>query len=239
MITVETIESLEPRRLFAVVVSQGFPGFYEVTGDDADDVIAISIDQAARTFTLDGVVYGGVNAVNVYGNGGNDTITINGANGRAPIGASVLAGDGDDVVTVNNVGTAVWGGAGDDRLEFTDSYRAEAYGEDGMDSITLKGSCLDAEVRGGPGNDTIVASASTVPVFLFGEAGWDRLYGSPLGDIIDGGPDRDMMFGNAGDDQFYARDGALDWIVGGDGVDTAITDDAEMSTSGTEFLISG
>ena len=233
------IEGIEPRRHFAVVVSQGFPGFYEVTGDAADDVIAISIDQAARTFSLDGVVYGGVSAVNVYGNGGNDTVSINGANGLAPIGASVLGGEGNDTVTVNNVGTAVWGGPGDDTMEFNDSYRAEAYGEDGLDHITLRGNCLDAEVHGGPGNDTLVASGSAVPVFLYGDDGWDRLYGSPLGDVLDGGLDRDMMFGNGGGDQFYARDGSLDWIIGGEGIDTAVTDENEMSTSGTEVVISG
>ena len=235
MIPIETFES---RRLFAVVVSQGFPGFYEVTGDAADDVITISIDQAARTFSLDGVVYGGVSAVNVYGNGGNDTVSIDGINGVAPIGASVLGGDGNDTITINNVGTAVWGGFGDDRLEFNDSYRAEAYGEDGLDQITLKGACLDAEVHGGPGNDTIVATGSTVPVFLYGDDGWDRLYGSPFGDVLDGGLDRDMMFGNGGNDQFYARDGSLDWIVGGDGIDTAVTDENEMTISGTEVVLS-
>src|SRR5687768_7772070 len=43
------IEPLEPRRLFAIEVSEGFPGFYEVTGDGADDVIAVVVDQSART----------------------------------------------------------------------------------------------------------------------------------------------------------------------------------------------
>jgi hypothetical protein len=53
------IEALENRRLFAVGVSQGFPGFYEVEGDDAADEITVVVDQAARTVTVNGVAYGG------------------------------------------------------------------------------------------------------------------------------------------------------------------------------------
>jgi len=89
----------------------------------------------------------------------------------------------------------------------------------------------------GDGNDVLLGSACTVAVVFFGEAGNDRLYGSPYGDVLDGGAGRDVMNGLGGDDQFYARDGETDWILGGDGNDTAICDDLETSTVGTEFLI--
>jgi Ca2+-binding RTX toxin-like protein len=232
------IELLESRRLFAVSVSEGFPGFFEVTGEDVDDVIVVSINQSARTFTVDGKTYGGGKAsyITIYALGGNDTVTVSGT-GDGPVGASVLGGDGDDTITLDNVSGAAWGGAGNDQLDFSDSYRAEAYGEDGNDHVTLRGACVDARVHGGDGNDLLLGSACTAPVFFFGEAGNDRLFGSPYGDIIDGGAGRDIMSGLAGDDQFYARDGEPDWILGGDGNDTAICDDVETSTAGTEFPI--
>jgi Ca2+-binding RTX toxin-like protein len=232
------IELLENRKLFAVSVAEGFPGFFEITGEEVDDVIVISIDQGARVFTVNGESYGGGNAsyVTVYALGGNDSVTVSGSGG-GPVGASVLAGDGDDTVTLDNVSGAAWGGAGDDQLDFTDSFRAEAYGEDGKDHVTLRGACVSARVHGGEGNDMLLGSTCTAPVFFFGEAGNDRLYGSPYGDVLDGGTGRDTMFGLAGDDQFYARDGDTDWILGGDGNDTAICDDVETTTAGTEFLI--
>ena len=42
------IEALEARRLYTVVVTEGFPGFYEATGDESVDVVTVSIDQAAQ-----------------------------------------------------------------------------------------------------------------------------------------------------------------------------------------------
>ena len=234
------IELLESRRMFAVSVVEGFPGFFEITGEDVDDVILISIDQAARTFTVDGATYGAGKAsyLTIYALAGNDTVNVSGS-GTGPIGASVLAGDGDDSVMLDNVSGAAWGGAGNDVLDFSESFRAEAYGEDGNDRVILRGACIDSRVHGGDGNDMLLGSACTAPVFLFGESGNDRLYGSAYGDILDGGAGRDTMFGLGGDDQLYARDGETDWVLGGDGTDTAICDEGETSTGGTEFPITG
>ena len=230
------IERLERRALFALAVTEGFPGFYEVTGDGADDTVAIDIDQANNLFTMNGQVYGGASFVLVNVGAGNDTVHVV-SFGVGFIGVSVIGEDGNDVITISGVGGAAWGGLGDDRIELTGSFRGEAYGEDGADHITLKGICTDAEVHGGAGNDTIVASESGVPLVLYGDAGMDRLYGSPFGDVLDGGLDRDLMFGNGGDDQLYARDGALDWVIGGEGNDTTVCDLDEMSTSGTEIVL--
>ena len=231
------IEVLETRRLFAVVVTEGFPGFYEATGDAADDVVGVVVDQAARTITVNGVVYGHASFLNVYGLGGNDTINVASVGGAVPVGVGVRGGDGADAVTLSNVGGGVWGGSGNDRIELNDSFRAQAYGEDGNDMIVLRGDCADADVRGGGGNDTLNGQESTVPVVLFGDAGWDRLYGSPLADILDGGAGRDYLFGRDGNDQFYARDGDLDYVIGGNGIDTVISDASEMNTSGVEVIL--
>ena len=48
------VERLERRRLFAVAVTQTYPGFYEVDGDNSGNVINIAVSQASQTFTLNG-----------------------------------------------------------------------------------------------------------------------------------------------------------------------------------------
>ena len=230
------IESLERRRLFAVTVTEGAPGFFEVTGDGADDVVTIFIDQSAGTVRVNGDTYPNALFVNVYGNGGNDQISVSGTGGT-PIGVAVQGGDGDDVLSLNGVNGAAWGGAGNDRIDVASSFRAQAYGDDGIDHIVLSGACAQADVRGGNDDDTIDAQACTVPVVLYGDAGRDRLYGSPLGDILDGGPGRDYLFGRDGDDMFYARDGDLDYVIGGGGTDTCQTDDVEMKIFDVEVVV--
>ena len=230
------IELLEKRRLFTVVVTEGFPGFYEATGDAADDFVTVLVDQNARTLTINGVAYGHASFLNVVGGGGNDVVSISGG-GPGPIGLAVRAGEGDDVVTLDGVDGAVFGGIGNDRIELNDSFRGQAYGEDGNDQIILRGASAGADVRGGEGNDTLNAQESTVPVVLYGDGGWDRLYGSPLGDVLDGGPGRDYLFGRDGDDQFYTRDGDPDYVIGGNGIDTLLGDGTEMNISAVEVII--
>src|SRR5215213_4095684 len=60
------VETLERRRLLSVGVVEGYPGYYEVYGDDSANFISISIDNANSTFTLDGTEYGGVSYVSVF-----------------------------------------------------------------------------------------------------------------------------------------------------------------------------
>ncbi len=61
------IENLEGRRLLSVTVNQTSPGFYEVNGDESDNVIVVSVSQNDQSFTLDGITYTGVNYIYVAG----------------------------------------------------------------------------------------------------------------------------------------------------------------------------
>ena len=230
------VETLESRTLFAIGVSEGAPGFFEVTGDSADDAVSIFVDQSARTLSVNGVVYGNAAFVTVYGNGGNDQVSVSGTGGGR-IGASISGGEGDDVLSLGSVDGAIWGGPGNDRIDLESVFRGQAYGEGGNDHIVVSGLCTDADVRGGEGDDTIDAQGSSVAVVLYGDNGRDRLYGSPLADILDGGPGRDYLFGRDGDDQFYTRDDDLDYVIGGGGIDTCYCDATEMNISGVEVVI--
>jgi hypothetical protein len=79
----------------------------------------------------------------------------------------------------------------------------------------------------GDGNDVVnVSAALRVNVVFFGGPGNDALFG---------GGGSDTFFGEAGDDNIVARDGQAETVQCGDGVDTAITDDADARSSCEEI----
>jgi len=207
------LETLERRRLLTVSVVQGYPGYYEVYGTDAPEVISIAISSADSSFTLEGVTYGGAGYVSVYAGGGDDSVSVS-ADGPTQFGASVDAGPGDDNVTLN-VSGAVWGGSGADTIRLNDSYRGEAYGQQDDDKIYLSGQCVDAVVDGGQGSDTV--------------------FGSNFDDQIYGDSGADLLIGNSGNDVFYAADLERDRIIGGGGIDVAYAD-AGDGTWGVEYV---
>jgi Ca2+-binding RTX toxin-like protein len=95
--------------------------------------------------------------------------------------------------------------------------------------MVVWGGTGDDYIRGGGGNDS-----------LYGEGGFDALLGELGNDQLNGGKDPDYLFGGAGNDTIYAddREPVGDWIVGGDGYDTAIVDGYDVATtSGIESLL--
>lgn len=226
-------EALESRRLFTTVV-QALPGYYEITGTDGNDVIDISVDQANSTFTLDGATYAGVLHLWVVALAGNDSVTVGGTAG-GPISAVIQGGPGQDILTLNMNG-AVWGEGDHDEIKLRDSYRGEAYGGAGDDYISVYGNCIETQLEGNEGNDTIWALDNRYGVVLFGGPGNDRLYGSNFDDVIFDGAGSDWLFGLGGNDEFHARDGSPDWIMGGDGYDTLWCDTVEGGISGCENI---
>ena len=227
------LESLEARRLFAVDVSEGYPGFYELRGTDGDDSIVAQINMAAETITVGDKTYEGVVYVVAYGYGGNDEISITSVDGAGLIGASIVAGEGTDQVTLG-VDGAVWAGPGNDLLYLMDSFRGEAYGEAGHDYMNISGACADAEIRGGDGHDYIDCSSNYFGVVIFGGAGNDTLYGSAFADQLYGNEGNDYLVGMTGDDTFYANGGGNDQMEGSDGNDIAYIDYDHDETSNIE-----
>ena len=110
-----------------------------------------------------------VKRINVYGYGGNDSITVeSGVRGIfADAGAgndTILGGDGDDTLVGNTGNDHIEGGAGND-------------------SITSNGG--KDYVLGGVGDDTLAGNAGNDT--LSGAAGDDQLFGGPGADAINGG----------------------------------------------------
>ena len=228
------LEILEGRRLLSVSVLQGYPGYYEVYGDDAADVIDISVSGADATFELDGVRYGGVAFISIYSGGGDDTVTVQ-IQGQTPIAAAVVGGDGNDTISLSGAG-AIWGEGGDDTLRLTDAFRGEVYGGPGDDRIYVAGASADAEIAGEGGHDLIDATGCLYSVFATGGQGHDTLLGSNADDVLYGDAGHDLLIGYGGNDIFYVDDREHDRIIGGAGVDVAFADCDEAGIWGVEYV---
>jgi Ca2+-binding RTX toxin-like protein len=230
------IETMEGRRLFSVTVSQPSPGFYELTGDAADDEITVAVDEANQTFTYNGTEYFDVDNITVLGGGGNDSISVYSV-AAGPIGASIDGGDGDDFISLNFSG-GVWGGDGNDEIHLSDAFMGEVYGQGGNDTIYVAGNCIDTLIDGGDGDDWIDATANNYGVKIQGGAGDDQIYGSNFSDQIDAGSGADTIVALGGNDQINtAGDGKVDWIDGGDGNDTLQADVDEVHVQNVERFV--
>src|SRR3954469_9051638 len=124
-------------------------------GDSLDNTIATSRDAAGNILVNGGAVtvqgdqptVANTTLIQIFGQAGNDTITLNEANGALPA-ANLFGGDGNDVLT---------GGSGNDLL----------FGQAGNDTLLGKGG--NDFLFGGAGNDTLTGGTGDDQVF--GEAG--------------------------------------------------------------------
>jgi Ca2+-binding RTX toxin-like protein len=78
------------------------------------------------------------------------------------------------------------------------------------------------DVEGSLTGDTVAGDAG--PNALRGSAGDDTLSGGGGDDVIDGGTGADTISGDGGDDVILARDGEVDRIACGDGIDSVVAD---------------
>ncbi|HET6576045.1 MAG TPA: calcium-binding protein [Fimbriiglobus sp.] len=185
--------SLEAREVPAVVAffTPGV-GTLSVFGDNLDNSIAISRDAAGNVLVNGGAVrvlgdspaVANTAQVQVFGLGGNDTITLDEANGALPR-VNLFGGTGNDVLT---------GGSGGDLL----------FGQSGNDTLLGKGG-TDL-LFGGAGNDVLTGGAGDDQAF--GESGDDRMVWNPGDgtDLNEGGAGADTVEVNGGNgaEQFTA-----------------------------------
>ena len=159
-------------------------GLLSVTGDHVDDNITVSRD-AAGTILINGgavPVVGGhatvanTSVIQVFGQGGNDTITLDEHNGALPA-AHLFGGAGNDTIT---------GGSGNDEL----------FGGSGNDTLLGKGG--DDLLFGGSGNDTLIGGTGNDQ--MFGGSGNDLMIWNPGegSDLMEGGDGIDTAQVNGG-----------------------------------------
>jgi len=230
------IESLEIRRLFTVTVTENYYGFYQVDGDSSNDTINISVSQNDQTFTLNGVTYADAYYISVFGNGGDDAISLISQDPPGNIGAGIDGGDGNDTITLNFDG-AVYAGAGDDTVYLRDSFRGEVYGQEGNDHIVVSGASVYAQIEGNDGNDFIDCSNNDYSVTIHGGAGDDTLIGSTHDDELYGDEGANSIDGNGGNDTFYCQYSSQDTVMGGSGFDVLHSGGNEASVNGIEQTV--
>ena len=209
------------------------------------DITSINIrgGSGANTIDLSGVVaadFTGLTGVSVTGGDGDDIIT-----GTAEFNDTIIAGDGNDTITVGIGATSVDGGdghdtitaaAGDDTIE----------GGDGHDLI-MAGSGNDS-VRAGDGHDTVsgedgddIIDAGDGDDLINGNAGLDNINGGFGNDILMGDADDDTVFGGAGEDVIGGGDGN-DSLVGNsqnDVISGDAGDDSISAGSGADVATGG
>jgi Ca2+-binding RTX toxin-like protein len=155
-----------------------------VFGDNFRNAIDVSRDAAGTILVNGGAVpiRGGAATVanttfiQVFGRGGDDTITLNEANGILPR-ANLYGGSGNDTLT---------GGSGNDQL----------FGQSGNDTLFGKGGA--DSLFGGSGNDILMGDAGDDQVF--GQSGNDRMIWNPGdgSDLNEGGAGIDTVEVNGG-----------------------------------------
>src|SRR5215831_6649840 len=159
-------------------------GILSVLGDSLDNTITTSRNAAGNILVNGGAVptNGGTptiantSLIQAFGQAGNDTITVDEANGAMPR-ANLFGGAGNDVLT---------GGSGADLL----------FGQSGNDVLNGRGG--NDLLFGGDGNDVLTGGTGDDQVF--GEAGNDRLVWNPGdgSDLFEGGAGTDTAEVNGG-----------------------------------------
>jgi Ca2+-binding RTX toxin-like protein len=182
---VPAVAGLETRLVPAVTASfLASSGTLSVFGDALDNNITLSRNAAGAILVNSGAVaiLGGTPSVantalmQVFGQGGNDSITLSEANGALPR-ANLFGGAGNDTLT---------GGAGGDMI----------FGQSGNDLLLGKGG-FDF-LFGGSENDTLTGGDADDQVF--GESGDDRMVWNPGDDtdLNEGGAGSDTVEVNGG-----------------------------------------
>jgi Ca2+-binding RTX toxin-like protein len=168
----------------AAVVATFSNGTLSVNGDNLGNTITVSRNAAGVLLVNGGAVTvtGGTptvantSLIQVFGLGGNDTVTLSEVNGALPR-ANLFGGSGNDVLT---------GGSGADQL-FGQAGNDTALGKGGFDFLF-----------GGTENDTLTGGDADDQVF--GESGDDRMVWNPGDDtdLNEGGAGRDTVEVNGG-----------------------------------------
>jgi Ca2+-binding RTX toxin-like protein len=159
-------------------------GILSTLGDSLNNNITVSRDAAGKLLVNGGAVkvLGGTptvantSLIQVFGQAGNDTITLNEANGALPR-ANLFGGAGNDTIT---------GGSGSDML----------FGQADNDTLLGKGGA--DFLFGGAGNDVLTGGDGDDQ--MFGEAGNDRMIWNPGddSDLMEGGDGVDTAEVNGG-----------------------------------------
>jgi hypothetical protein len=170
--------------------------------------------------------------IEVYSDGGNDTITGSAFDDIIWSGSgndTVTGGDGNDVIVGDIGADSISGGNGNDSL-YVDASDTFIDGGAGHDAAYITGGAtmtLDlaathiefvADFVPGGSDDTIDGSGTNVDLEVYAGAGTDTVVGGSGNDFLWGEAGDDIVTGNAGNDTLVGGAGA-DTLTGGPGTD--------------------
>jgi Ca2+-binding RTX toxin-like protein len=180
-----------------------------------------------------------VSEVNIQGNDGDDTITVQSLANVRPLLLNTEGNDGNDLVdaSVAQIGAVrlrITGDLGDDTL-LGSFGRDTILGGDGADSIIAG----EGDVDGGVGDDIIQGSGGDD--FLAGDLGNDSINGGDGNDSLIGSFGNDTLFGGNGDDIGIGSFGAdvINGQSGDDFADGGADNDALFGGAGNDSLKGG
>jgi len=248
-------------------------GIDTVNGNDGSDLLLLDYSTLTTnitstntgtsgtiTTTNNSVTYTNIEAMNLQGGSGNDTIY--GTSGNDTIfgngGADYLiGGDGDDSLDGGAGNDTLYGGAGDDTLNggvgddtFNLSGTGTVIGGDGDDIFIFYGPYTGI-IDGGGGNDRIEIApgysgnivfpatiAGIESVIVPGSGGDDYLIGDDGNDSLNGQDGNDTLEGRGGNDNLLGGTGndviytglGIDTVDGGEGIDHLIVDYSSLTT---------
>jgi Ca2+-binding RTX toxin-like protein len=235
------LESLEPRRLFAVSISVTSAGTLLIVGtprgerveivhpatnpDFGPNVSIILNNVKVREFPLTDVkrAYFDLGAAK-------DTAKVS-----ALISATILGGAGNDTIEGGATNNLLVGGRGNDLIEAFDlTGPTTVIAGPGNDTVHLFGKTNDTRApvtcSAGAGDDVITSNNTTATIFgregdddLVTGAGNDTLDGETGNDTLVAGEGDDSLIGGAGDDLLDGADGQ-DTLLGGPGHDSSRPD---------------
>jgi Ca2+-binding RTX toxin-like protein len=213
---------------------QATEGNARITIDATIQNITVNLAGGDDSLTMLDMSAVDLNAVEINGDAGNDTIDLQNAvrTGRLLILAN--GGDGDDVLLGSSSVESLNGGAGDDVISAGDG-DDELEGGDGND--VLNGGLGDDTARGGAGDDQL--NGGDGADLLIGESGNDIINGDAGDDVLQGNFGDDFLNGSTGNDSVSAGLGK-DIVIGGagrDSLDGGHNDDTILGNSGDDLII--
>lgn len=154
----------------------------------------------------------------INGTQAGDTLNFGPSSGYAfPLGLTINAAGGNDVIVGAAGDDVIRAGSGNDRI-YDSAGDDKVYGDAGNDTVFEVTSIVSGNdsLYGGAGKDSMAGGAGAD--VINGDAGKDKLWGGADSDVISGGTGSDKLYGDDGADSLYG-DAANDEIFGGLGAD--------------------
>ena len=211
-----------------------------VRGTDEADDIHVTVNNANVTVSVNGekvLVDSEVDRfhrVDIRSGDGDDNVTVTNVGDSASslhAGVFIQTGEGDDTVHSTDLDVTVQGQAGDDVITVLgqEDHIVEIDGASGHDVLTVVGNAR-GQLSGGEGDDTIT-----------GGSGNDAITGGDGDDVIEANGGNDRVEAGDGDDIVHGGRGK-DIIVGGDGNDElrgGYSNDILLAGDGNDDVVGG